>query len=778
MIETPQTREQLIEELNQIRLQLEEAEETLRAIRQGEVDALVVDTIAGEQIFTLQGAEHPYRIMIESIAEGTATLLPDGTIIYCNHRLAEMLSVPLQNLIGSHLSAFIHPADLPLYEALLKYGASESRKDEIQLQRADGNFIPTLLSMSPVPVNSTGGICLVATDLTQQKRTHEIIAAERMTRSILQQAAEAIVVCDAKGIIIRANNSAYKIAERTPVFLPFDKAFPLTIDKPELNSQSFSIKAVLDGNSYLGIQAHFRPTVTSRLARRMVTHVQVSATPFLNEEGEIIGCIIMLTDNTEYVAGQEQLIYQSLLLNNIHDSVIGFDQHFHITYWNKASETLFGWTSEEAMGKSIHDLLHTEISDHQQALRKAELDRNGFSQQELVEFNRSGKRLMIDTTTIVLKDPKGRIIGYAAARRDITERRLTEASLKESQDRLSMATQAAEIGIWSWDLVKDDLRWDAQSREFFNIPVGEPVSYSKFIQLVHPDDRTTVDQAIHDSLKSGRELEIEYRTIWEDGTVHWLYAKGRSYFSGIDTPDRLVGIVMDTTARKLAEEEKRSQLAQIEAQHRLMDYREKERLQIARDIHDGPLQELIAISFAIQGVLTDLKGAPPHDSIKMIQGSLLHQISELRSFAGALRPPSLSAFGIEFAIRSHLETFNEKYPDISVEFESDPIGLHAPEMVRLALYRIYQELMNNIVKHSQATQVSIQLSGKGDFMELLVQDNGIGFETPSPLVSNIPTGHLGILGMRERAEAVGGKLLIRSHPGQGTLAQVIIPLAK
>ena len=649
MIDERKTRQQLIDELDHLQSRLDEAEETLRAIRHGEVDAIVVHSDAGDQIYTLQGAEHPYRVMIESIAEGAATILPDSTILYGNHRLAEMLAVPLEKLIGQNLSTYIQPSDSPRYDVLIKNSLHGPGKDEIQFLCHNGSSLPVLLSLSPVVVNDIQGVSIVATDLTLQKQNDEIIAAEQLARSIFQQAVEAIVVCNAQGVIIRANTSAYQLSERTPYYLPFNKAYPLTIDKADPTNPDFSIDSVLKGATYAGIQAHFKPNSTTNLARRRIVHVQVSATPLKNEDDQIIGCVIILTDTSDLI---------------------------------------------------------------------------------------------------------------------------------ESQERLSLATEAAEIGVWSWDLVNDKFSLDERTRQIFNQIDNRPLTYSMFIEKIHPDERLRVDAAIHDALASRREIEIEFPILWEDESRHLVNLKGKTYYSGIDTPERMTGVSMDVTARKKTEDEIHAQLMTIEVQHRLMDYREKERLQIARDLHDGPLQELIAISFAIQGLLTDVQGSPLYESIKMIQGSLLYQIGELRSFAGDLRPPSLSTFGIEFAIRSHLERFLEKYPEIKVTFESDPIGLSVPEAVRLAVFRVYQELMTNIIKHAQATVVEIRLLEKQPILELIVQDNGKGFDASILQPHGEANMHFGVLGMRERAEAVGGKLFITSTPGQGTFARLVVPFEK
>ena len=246
--------EQLFLEIEELRNRLQEAEEALRAIRNGEVDALVVYGAEGEQVFTLQGAEHAYRVMVESISEGAATALADGVLLYCNHRMAEMLGVPLETLPGTSLARFISPGDRMIFERLLEQGPQGPSRAEITLLTGNGTSLPTLLSVSPTEVDNSLGLCIIATDLTVQKRNMEVVAAEHLSRSILEQAAEAVVVCDTEGTIIRASRSAAAIAGKNPMFKPFDHVFQVQEENLQAGA-GFSIAAVLSGAEYRGIEA-------------------------------------------------------------------------------------------------------------------------------------------------------------------------------------------------------------------------------------------------------------------------------------------------------------------------------------------------------------------------------------------------------------------------------------------------------------------------------------------------------------------------------------------
>lgn len=160
-------------QVEDLRMRLEEAEETLRAIREGEVDALVVSGPQGDQVYTLKGAEQPYRVFIETMNDGAVTLGPDGTILYCNGRFAELLLRPIENVIGSEIYRFIAPTDTPSFESVLQRGRQGNSQGEICLERGDGQLNPVHLSLCPLESDDVPCICMVAMDLTERKRAEQ-----------------------------------------------------------------------------------------------------------------------------------------------------------------------------------------------------------------------------------------------------------------------------------------------------------------------------------------------------------------------------------------------------------------------------------------------------------------------------------------------------------------------------------------------------------------------------------------------------------------------------
>ena len=162
-----------------LRQRLEEATATLDAIRNGEVDGLVVAGADGDKVYTLDGAEQPYRVLIEAMQQGAATLSAGGTVLYCNRCFAAMLETPQERVIGGSLHDFVPPSDQPCLQAILRLAALGQHQREIRLQRPDGTILPVSFAINPLPLKSTLVFGLVVTDLTQQKHQEDLQDADR-----------------------------------------------------------------------------------------------------------------------------------------------------------------------------------------------------------------------------------------------------------------------------------------------------------------------------------------------------------------------------------------------------------------------------------------------------------------------------------------------------------------------------------------------------------------------------------------------------------------------
>jgi PAS domain S-box-containing protein len=172
--------QKLSEEIDALRHRLEEAEETIKAIRHGGVDAIVVEERGGHSVYTLDGADRPYRLLIEQTQQGAATLDAEGTITYCNVSLASLLDLPLERLIGAPLQDFVRVVDRPRYQALFREGQAGASNGEMELCRSGGEVIPSYIAFSALRGSAAVGV--LVTDLTIQKRQAELAAANEVLR--------------------------------------------------------------------------------------------------------------------------------------------------------------------------------------------------------------------------------------------------------------------------------------------------------------------------------------------------------------------------------------------------------------------------------------------------------------------------------------------------------------------------------------------------------------------------------------------------------------------
>jgi PAS domain S-box-containing protein len=439
--------ETLDAENERLRGRLDEAEATLAAIRNGEVDALVVAGPQGDQIYTLSGADRPYRILVEEMHQGAATLDGDGSVLYGNRRLAEILRIPQANLPGASLHPFVTAASRPWFEALLRQGRTERSQGEVTLRAGDGTRVPVYLAVNPLPADGRMAVCVAITDLTEQKHREELVAAERLASSILDQAVDGIVVCNEAGIVIRASRAARGLCGRNPILRPFATAFPLrsgagSTTEPSGaegdDGQAVSLAGVLGGATLHGVETCLR--------RRDGTQVDVllSAGPLRDGRRRIIGCVVTLTDITERKQAAEALRqerdFAEGLIETAQAIVVVLDTAGRILRSNPYLEELAGYHGDEIRGK---DWFTTVVPERYRARRRELFAQTlaGVTTRDFVNpiVTKAGHERTIAWSSKALKDATGRTLGVLSIGHDITD-------LRAAQQRALQAERLAAIG--------------------------------------------------------------------------------------------------------------------------------------------------------------------------------------------------------------------------------------------------------------------------------------------------------------------------------------------
>jgi two-component system cell cycle sensor histidine kinase/response regulator CckA len=288
----PEKMEALLERNQELQARLDEAEETLRAIRNGEVDAVVAAGPDGDAVYTLRGADEGYRLLVEQMAEGAMTLTEDGLVLFANDQLGRILGLPAEQVIGHPVHDFVPPESRGALDALLSAG--DRAKFELKLKRTDGVSLPVYLSAGRLQSDGIACIALVVTDLSEQKRNEEIVTAGRLARSILEQAATAILVVDSEGRIIQANQASERLALQPVLLKAFSSVFPLSSGSEErgLAFDELFSTAKLHG-SISGLAA-----LLPRASGEAVD-VVLNAGLLGGTDAEVLGCIITLSDISE-----------------------------------------------------------------------------------------------------------------------------------------------------------------------------------------------------------------------------------------------------------------------------------------------------------------------------------------------------------------------------------------------------------------------------------------------------------------------------------------------
>jgi PAS domain S-box-containing protein len=496
MATNPPSPENLLAEIADLRNRLEEAEDTLRAIREGEVDALVVYGPAGEQIYTLKGADYSYRILIEAINEGAGILALDGDIMYANQQLAEILGAPLERLVGTCISNYVEAADRELVMALLEHGRQGPSKGEVSLRNRYGVVVPAYLSfrsfnLAEVP----GAVCMVVTDLTQQKRQEAILAEEQLSRAIFEQVEAVILVVDPEGRILRASHEAHQICRVNLLLRQFDEVLHLAIfdttggKSGPAACKPFSISSVLQGKTFHGLEVSFSPPEGEDTLKMLL-----NAGPLLDSQGEVIGAVVTLTDITERKRAEEEL-------KRAHDEL---EQRVK----DRTAELRF---TVEQLKEEVTDRLQTE-----EALKKSEARLRHLSSQLLASQERERKRLAAE-----LHDELGHALLTIKMQLRALERGLTPEQKKLAED-----IEAMQPFI---DGVLDNVR-----RLYFDLSPGnlEDLGLSGALRQIldgfaknHPDIRWKVKLDNVDADFSLPTQTVIYRIVQETLTNIGKHAK-------------------------------------------------------------------------------------------------------------------------------------------------------------------------------------------------------------------------------------------------------------
>lgn len=348
-----------------------------------------------------------------------------------------------------------------------------------------------------------------------------------------------------------------------------------------------------------------------------------------------------------------------------------------------------------------------------------------------------------------------------------SRRRRAEQSLRESEERLSLAAAGGDLGIWMWDLTHNGVWATANWRRLFGFSPDAKLCYAAVIERIHPHDRDAVEQAVRRAVAVQTDYVGEYRVLLPDGTQRWIAARGRPHpAGGAGQGARMLGAAVDITERRRAEEEAR------DLSRRLISAQEVERARLARELHDDITQRLARLAIDIASCEHGTSGVGPAETARMVREGLVRLSDDVHALSYRLHPSVLEDLGLAAALKAETERFTRQ--------EGLPVGLRLREVpddiphdVALCLFRVAQEALRNAARHARAGRVEVEVRPLDGGLQLAVFDDGCGFH-PS-LERDRPS--LGLASMRERVGLLGGEVEIDSAPGSGTTVLAWVPLA-
>ena len=732
--------------------------------------ALLMLMLASRQRAAVKVVRSQARVLatFDQAAVGIADLTLQGRYVDVNHKLCNILGYSKGELCERTLAEVTYPDDIASTSDLItrliaEPAGTSSPEREKRYIRKDGAIVWCSLTISLVR-DSSGNpeyLAVVIQDISDRKRAEtELQETESRFRTIFEQAGIGMAMVDAKsGRILRCNPALARMlgySEGEMLGLSVE-----AVSEPEGFEQERELwEGLVDG-------AHSRYRLDKRYRRKDggLLWGRLTATVVRDSESKALFLIGMLEDVTEMKASQEEVIRLAhrltTTIESITDAFFTLDHEWRFTYVNQAAEILLQGKCGPLLGQIVWDACDDSVV----AIFKHEFQ-SAMHTMRMVEFERHYPALgkWLEARAYPSEE------GLAIYLKDITARKDAESVIAY----MAALVESSSEAIVSNDLDGVIVSWNRGAERTFGYTASEIVG--RRVGRLLPADLRHENAHILGAIKRGHSVD-RFETVRsaKDGTRIDVSVSVSPIKSAAGDVLGASVVAHDITERKKAEAAARGYSLHLQRlSRRLMEVEEEERRRLGSELHDRTGSNLSALLLSLAVLRRKLPfGSPPEvaqrldDSETLLRETMVH----MRDVLAELRPPALDELGLFAALTHHAHVLGRR-SGLEISAEGREPSPRVSPGNEIALFRIAQEALNNAARHAAATRITVSLAPGRAHLTLIIADNGKGFDSTLPRPGS---SSLGLVIMRERAEAMSGQFTLETSIGGGTCITVVIP---